>query len=90
MNDVEIMEKVTTIIRGVLRRPRLQLTPQTRAPDVPRWDSFAMVLIIVEVQDEFTIELATSDLDEMDNVGDLVRAISASVPATSGEPCVDQ
>jgi acyl carrier protein len=37
-----------------------------------------MVAMIVAVQDRFAIELETEALDEIGNVGDLVRAIAGS------------
>jgi acyl carrier protein len=77
-DDAAVFDAVSAIIREVLRRPDLQVTPQTTARDVPGWDSFAMVAMIVAVQDRFAIELETEALDEIGNVGDLVRAIAGS------------
>jgi acyl carrier protein len=83
MHDTAVLERVSYVIRNVLRRPDLHITPRTRAPDVPGWDSFAMIAIIIEVQDAFEVELTTDSLDEMHNVGDLVRAIIAGRPSMS-------
>jgi acyl carrier protein len=84
MPDPTIFDKVAAIIRDVLRKPNLAVRPETRAPDVPGWDSFAMVRIIIAVQDAFGVELETDYLDEIDNVSDLVRAITVSLPSI---PC---
>jgi acyl carrier protein len=84
MREAAVLESVADIIRQALARPGLKITPETRALNVPGWDSFEMVGIIIAVQDRFGIELETRELDGLRNVGDLVRAITARrVPAVS-------
>jgi acyl carrier protein len=71
-----IFDVVASIVRDVLRRPALQLNGQSWFTNTPAWDSFAMITMIIRIQDEFAIEFETEELDEIQNLDDLVRCIS--------------
>ena len=47
------------------------------AKDVPGWDSFKQIDIILAVEEKYRIKLNTRELDSLQNVGDLVRVIAA-------------
>lgn len=51
------------------------LTPSTTAADVPGWDSFTHLSLIVAVETHFGIRLSTRQVEGLANVGDLVAAI---------------
>ena len=57
--------------------------PQTTAQDVPGWDSFAMVKIIIGMQELFGIEFDTEELDDIRNVGVLIDMIEHHLPASN-------
>jgi acyl carrier protein len=54
----------------------LALSPETTAKDVPGWDSFKMVEIIVTVEERFGVQITSRDVDRLRNLGDLVTMIS--------------
>jgi acyl carrier protein len=63
----------------VFLREDLELRPALSAKDVPGWDSFKQIDIILAVEERYGIKLNTKELDSLNNVGDLVRTISAKM-----------
>jgi acyl carrier protein len=77
MSEPEIYEALTTIFRDVFLRDDLMLTPALAAQDVPDWDSFKQIEIIIAVEEHFGIKFRTREMDSLNNVGDLVRLIAS-------------
>jgi len=53
---------------------------ETKRDEVPNWDSFAYVSFIVAVEIEFGMKFRVADVESFQNVGAIVRAISAPLP----------
>jgi acyl carrier protein len=81
-----VFEAVVAIIRGVFSLEDLKVTSKTTAEDVPGWDSFKMVEIIVEVEQRFGVTMETRDMDHIRCVGDMVLRISDKIAARAGAP----
>jgi acyl carrier protein len=75
MTDAEIYEKLTEIIRDVLMDFDLVLRPDLTAKEVDGWDSYKMIEILVAVESHFGMKVKSKELDDMENVGDLVKLI---------------
>ena len=73
--QAEIFEKLTEIFRDIFMRDDLALTPELTAKDVPGWDSFKQIEIIIAIEEAYQIRFRTKDLDNLHNVGDLARTI---------------
>lgn len=71
-----IYEELRQIVCDVFMSDDLELSPETTARDVPGWDSFKMVEIIVTVEERFDIKITSRDVDRLRNLGDLVTMIS--------------
>jgi acyl carrier protein len=76
MATTEIYEELRRIVCDVFMSDDLVLTPETTARDVPGWDSFKMVEIIVQVEERFGIKIHSRDVDRLRNLGDLMTMIS--------------
>ena len=76
MTEQEIYSGLQRVFDGVFRGRDIKLTPTLSAEDVPGWDSFMQVNLIVGTEELFEIDLADEDIDELANVGDLVRVIA--------------
>jgi acyl carrier protein len=74
MQQPEIYSRLTKIFRDIFDRD-VALTPETGAPDVEGWDSFAHVHLTLAIESEFGVKFKTSELDEMHSVGDLATFI---------------
>jgi acyl carrier protein len=75
MTGPEVMERLNTVFADVFRRDDLVLEPTTTAADVPGWDSFRQVEIVIAVERHFQIRLRTREMIGLTNVGDLVDLI---------------
>jgi acyl carrier protein len=76
MASPEIYEELRQIVCDVFMSDDLEISPETTARDVPGWDSFKMVEIIVTVEERFGVKITSGDVDRLRNLGDLVTMIS--------------
>lgn len=77
MTDAEIYAALTVIFQDVFLRDDLVLTPTLSANDVPGWDSFKQIEILIASEQHFGIKLSSREIDGLTNVGDLVSAVAA-------------
>jgi acyl carrier protein len=77
MSETEIYAALGEIFRDVFLKDDIELRPELSAKDVPGWDSFKQIDIILAVEEKYRIKLNTRELDSLNNVGDLVRVITA-------------
>ena len=64
-------------------RDDIVLTPTLSAKDVAGWDSFQQIEIVLAVQEHFGVKLPTREVDRLQNVGDLVRAVENRLSAAA-------
>ncbi|HEV8032148.1 MAG TPA: acyl carrier protein [Stellaceae bacterium] len=77
MSETEIYAALGEIFRDVFLKDDIELRPELSAKDVAGWDSFKQIDIILAVEEKYRIKLNTRELDSLNNVGDLVRVITA-------------
>ncbi len=75
MAEAALYEALSEIFRDVFMRD-VPLRPDLSAKDVPGWDSFKQIEIIVALEEHYGIKFHTRELDSLHNVGDLVRVLS--------------
>lgn len=75
MEENAIYAKLTEIFRDIFDDDDIVLTPETTAADIPEWDSFNHVNIMVACEAAFGIRFKGSELEELRNVGELVHVI---------------
>jgi len=81
MTDRDILNKLTQILRDLLSDDSIVLTMETKRDEVANWDSAAYVTFIVAVEMEFDIKFRVAEVESFQNVGAIVRKISAILPA---------
>lgn len=82
MDQAKIYERLTQIFHDVFMRDDIVLRPELSATDIEGWDSFKMIEIILSTEEQFGCKIRSRELDELQNVGDLVRLIeSRALPA---------
>jgi acyl carrier protein len=81
MQEAELYSELTDIFRDVFALDDLELRPELTAKDVPGWDSFKQIEIILALEAKYAIRFHTRELDALHNVGDLARTVLAK---TSG------
>ena len=75
--EPEIYGAVTEIFHDVFKRDDLVVKAELSAADVPGWDSFKQIEIIVATEERFGMKFTTRELDSLQNVGDMVRVVAA-------------
>jgi acyl carrier protein len=85
MHQPHIMAQFTKLVAEVLHRDDLVLTDGMTAADVPGWDSFTHIEVVVAVEDHFRLSLRTSEIVALNRVQDwidlLARHLSSMVDA---------
>jgi acyl carrier protein len=79
MERQTIVEKLTEIFRTVFNEDTLVVTDELTADDVERWDSLSHMLMITEVENEFSVKFKLKELNKMRNVGDMINAIKTKL-----------
>jgi acyl carrier protein len=77
----EIYSQLTDIFRDIFDDESIVLTAETTAADIPEWDSFNHINLIVATEQKFGIKFKTAELEGLKNVGHLVQLIAAKKQA---------
>lgn len=75
MNEQQIYATLTEIFHEMFDDESLVVTPELSAQDVPEWDSFNHINIIVATEMRLGVKFKASEIDELKNVGEFVRLI---------------
>ena len=81
MQFPEIYAQLTTIFHDIFDDDTLILTPELTANEVPEWDSFNHINLIVAVEQTFKIKFQTAELEQLHSVGHLVSLIQSKLAA---------
>jgi len=81
MQQQEIYARLTEIFHDLFDDDTLVLTPRLSAADVPEWDSFNHINLIVAVEVGFQIKFQTAELESLQTVGHLADLIEKKLAA---------
>lgn len=76
MDRPDIYAQLTEIFRDIFDDPSLVVTPEMSAKDVPEWDSFNHINIIVAAEQRFGVKFRTADIDGLKSVGEFAELIA--------------
>jgi len=77
MTEAEIYDALADVARDVFDDDTIKLGPETRAPDVPGWDSQGNIMLIVAAEQRFGVRFRPAEFESLKNVGDFVSLIAA-------------
>ena len=83
MEQPEIESRLTLIFRDIFDDETLTLHPEMTALDVPEWDSFNHINLIVATEAQFGIKFQTAEIESLKNVGHFEELIAKKL-ATQG------
>ena len=75
MGDKEIFEALTEIFHDLFDDDSVVLRPETSAADIPEWDSFNHINLVVAIEQRFGIKFRTAEVEALHNVGEMVELI---------------
>jgi acyl carrier protein len=77
MTEAEIYDALTEIFHDVFMSDDIVLFAGLTAKQLPGWDSFKQIEIIVASEEKWGIKFNTRELDNLHCVGDLARMVAA-------------
>jgi acyl carrier protein len=80
MDKTQALATLQGIFRDVLDDATVVLTPRTSAKDVEGWDSLAHINLVVAIEKHYKIRFAITELQTLQNVGDMVDLIERKLP----------
>ena len=81
MQSADIYTQLTAIFHDLFDDDTIVLTPELTAADVPEWDSFNHINLIVAVEQRFKIKFQTAELEQLNTVGHLADLIGEKLAA---------
>ena len=75
MSRVEVLQKMQLVIQEQLGREDIVLTEATKLDDLGV-DSIELMEFIINLEDEFALEISDNTIDHMDKVSDLLDYLS--------------
>jgi acyl carrier protein len=79
MDEPQIYQRLTEIFQDVFDEDSIEVTPKLSADDVDGWDSLTHIRLVLTIEKAFKIKFSTSEIVQLENVGDLVALIQAKV-----------
>ena len=81
MQQQDIYRQLTVVFHDLFDDDTIVLNPSLTAADVPEWDSFNHINLIVAVESRFGIKFQTAELESMHTVGHLADLIQSKLSA---------
>ena len=75
----EQLEKLSSIFKILFNLSDLELTDGLSAKDVPGWDSFNHVNLIINIEEEFGVQFTNDEVGGMQNVGSLKTLLASKI-----------
>jgi acyl carrier protein len=79
MEQGQIYSRLTKIFGDVFDEDSIVVTPELSAKDVEAWDSLTHIRLMLTVEKAFKIRFSTSEVGQLQNVGELVRLIEGKI-----------
>ena len=77
--NLEQLEKLSSIFKILFNRPDLELNDNLSAKNVPGWDSFNHVNLIINIEEEFGVQFTNDEVGGMQNVGSLKTLLASKI-----------
>ena len=75
-----ISERLATLLRRELTLPGFEFNRETKAYNVPGWDSLKHVELLAAIESEFGIRIRALEALKLESVGDLQALIDRKAP----------
>lgn len=75
MDKSEIYVQLLSVFRRVFENDSINIQDSTTADDIENWDSMTHLMLITEIEKDFSIEINGMDIMNLHNVGNLASLI---------------
>lgn len=79
MDQNAIIEQLTEVMGEVFDLDELEYDESMSAADIEEWDSLSNIRFVVAVEKEFGIRFSNSEIEAIENVGQLTALISSKL-----------
>jgi acyl carrier protein len=79
MDESLIYTRLAEIFEDIFDDDSIKVTSGLSAKDVDGWDSLTHIRLILTIEKAFKIKFSTSEIGELENVGDLVTLIKMRI-----------
>ncbi|HVH77808.1 MAG TPA: acyl carrier protein [Stellaceae bacterium] len=79
MTEPEILDTLQNAFRAVFADDQMMIKPETEPKDLPKWDSYHFVDIILRLEEQLGIKIRAREANKTKNVGDLIALISTKL-----------
>ena len=73
--------KLTEIFRTLFDDPSLMLRDNLTAPQVPGWDSFNHINLVMQIEEDFGFRFSTEEISSLKDVGEFKILIARKIAA---------
>jgi acyl carrier protein len=77
VDEAQIYERLTRLFQDIFDDDSISVTPELSAKDVDGWDSITHIRLMLTVEKAFKVKFSTSEISNLQNIGDLVALIKA-------------
>lgn len=79
MTKNSVLVKLTNIFREIFNDREIVINNKMTAQDIDNWDSLTHMLLISKIEEEFEIKFKLKELNNLNNVGNLVKIINEKI-----------
>lgn len=72
-------QQMTEVFRTLFNLPELELRDDLTAPQVPGWDSFNHVNLIIQLEQTFGVRFTNDEVSGLKNVGEMKELIASKL-----------
>ena len=83
MEKEKVLAGVTEVFDEVFANHGATISESTTAQDIQEWDSLTNIELLVAIEQKFGIKFKSSDISQLQNVGDLCEVIQKKLHANS-------
>jgi acyl carrier protein len=73
------LTRLTDVFRTLFNRPELELREAMTAADVPGWDSFNHVNLVIAIEEEFQVRFTTEEISNWRTVGEMMHTLATKL-----------
>ncbi len=79
MQHGDVLKKLNSTFHEVFGDYEIELSDDTTAADIEGWDSLTNIRVLVQIEQDFNISFSTTEIADIQNVGELVDVILARI-----------